>query len=747
MSILNSASTDIPRQRLPRRKKDFEWQKKNIDAFYDLSYFSQLPYGYGSEDLIEKAYDLYNGVIDESDYTHVLKPYGKKRQNLPAKLHNYPILKPIIDLLIGEKRKRPINYSVVVENDDVANKKTKKKKEELVKAIQENFTEELRKRGVLEAPPRSQQEGREAPEPPADVKKAFEEEYRDSRAIQGQKALNIIMKEQEIDRKFNRGWKDWLIAGKVTSLREVIGNELHYEILNPLHVDFDKSPETEFIEDGDWAVVRKYSTPSEVVDEYYDVLTPEQIDQIESSHEDRTGDALIYDDIYDEDDNEHNTRLVEVVKCFWKSRKKIGIVEYLDQFGQVQKKEVGEDYEMQENDLSVEWYWINEVWKGTRIDEDIYVDIEPHPIQRRDMDNPSKCKLPINGRKYSDRNSGNISLMILGYPYQLMYNIFKFRLEKEIAKSKGVIAQLDINMIPEDMDMDKFMYYIDATGIAWQDFAKEGVQPNPHQQQVLDLTMKTAEQYINLLEYTKNELYDLVGINPQRQGKVREHEKAQNVENAISQSSAMTEDLFAKYAEFEERDLQALLDYSKWAWVNGKSANYTMPGTGEEIIDIDGIQHMESEYGIYVSDARKDVIKLKKIKELGQAMIQNEAASPAEIADIIDSESMSTVRNRLEKAEKNRQKLIQARQKAERAQQQAERELEQQKIEADILQTRLDNQADIEQERIKQNMDLEKQRKEEDIKREELELEKQQMESDERIAEKQMSNDGGGQEE
>jgi len=740
MSMLTNTTSDIPRQRLPEREKDFEWQKENIDAFYDLSYFSSIPGS--SYDMMQKAYDMYNGVINDEDYTHVLKPYGKKRQNMPAKLHNYPILKPIIDLLLGEKRKRPLNYSVVIENDDVANRKTQEKKEELVKAIQENFTEELKKQGVLEEPPAKNQEDREEPPSPKEVAQKFDDNYRDIRAKQGQKALNIIRKEQEVDRKFNEGWKDWLIAGKVGSLRDVVGNELKYEILNPLQLDFDKSPDTEFIEDGDWAVIRKYVQPSEVVDEYYDVLTPEQIDQIENPELDKSGDYLLYDDTNQEDD-EHTGRLVELVKCFWKSRKKIGIVTYVDQFGQEQKKEVEEDYEMQENDLEVEWYWINQVWKGTRIDEDIYVDIQPHPVQRRDMDNPSKCKLPINGRKYSDRNAPNISLMILGYPYQLMYNIFKYRLEKEIAKSKGVIAQLDINMIPEDWDMDKYMYYIDATGIAWQDFQKEGIQPNPHQQQVMDLTMKTATQYIELLEYTKKELYDLIGINPQRQGKVNEHEKVQNVENAISQSSSMTEDLFARYAEFEERDLQALLDYSKWAWVNGKSANYRLPDHGEEIVDIDGLQHMESNYGIYVSDARKDVVKLQKVKELGQALLQNDGAM-TDVVDIIDSDSMSSMKDKLKDAEQRRQKLVQARQKAEQQQQKREQQLEMQKIKADLEEARMDNETDIKIAKIKEGREIEESQRDRELKEKELELEEKNIESDKEIAEmqNQENNDG-----
>lgn len=748
MSVLKNTSTDIPRQRLPREEKDFEWQKKNIDAFYDISYFSQIPRGGTSYDLVEKAYDLYNGVIDEDDYTHVLKPYGKKRQNFPAELHNYPILRPIVDLLLGEKRKRPMNYSVVVENDDIVSRKSEEKRKEVMRAIKQRFQDELRKRDVLPGESRQNQPERKDPPRPKEVAEEFEENYRDERAIQGQKALNIIQQENEVERKFLEGWKDWLIAGKVGSLRDIIGGELKYEILNPLHLDYDKSPEVEFIEDGDWAVIRKYAQPSEVVDEYYDVLTPEQIDQIENPELDRSGDYLIYDDLYnDEHEDEHTTRLVEVVQCYWKSRKKIGIVEYIDQFGQIQKKQVEEDYKLQQNDLTVEWHWINEVWKGTRIDEDIYVDIQPHPVQRRDMDNPSKCKLPINGRKYSDRNSPNVSLMILGYPYQLMYNIFKYRLENEIAKSKGVIAQLDVNMIPDGWDMDKYMYYIDATGIAWQDFQKEGIQPNPHQQQVMDLTMETATQYIELLEYTKKEVYDLIGINPQRQGKTGQYEKVENVENAIQQSTSMTEDMFAKFAEFEERELQGLLDYSKWAWVNGKSSNFKMSDKSEEIVDIDGYEHAESNYGVYVSDARQDVINLRKVKELGQAMLQNDAATPADIAEILDSQSMSSVKEKLRDAEERRNKLIQARQRAEKAQQEAKRNLEQQKIESEILQTRLDNQADLEEAKIKQGTEIEKMLEEKEITREELEQEKREMESDEKIAKMQQKKEAGAREE
>ena len=55
-------------------------------------------------------------------------------------------------------------------------------------------------------------------------------------------------------------------------------------------------------------------------------------------------------------------------------------------------------------------------------------------------------------------------------------------------------------MIPKKWDMDKFMYYVEGTGIAWVDYNKEGIQLNPQHQSVLDMSIKTIQQYVTLLE-------------------------------------------------------------------------------------------------------------------------------------------------------------------------------------------------------------------------------------------------------
>jgi hypothetical protein len=149
-------------------------------------------------------------------------------------------------------------------------------------------------------------------------------------------------------------------------------------------------------------------------------------------------------------------------------------------------------------------------------------------------------------------------------------------MELAIARSKDIIAQFDINMIPKKWDMDKFMYFVEGTGIAWVDYNKEGIQLSPQHQSVLDMSIKTIDQYLALLESIQLEWEKISGVNRQRQGGIGPYEGKAASQQAIVQSSHITEDLFRKFSRFEQRELQGLLDYSKDAWVNGKKGMYVL---------------------------------------------------------------------------------------------------------------------------------------------------------------------------
>jgi hypothetical protein len=682
----------IPKQRIPLSQKNEAWQKSCVDAFINLSKFGISE----RRTYLKSLYDYYNGVIDEEDYNYVLKPYGKTRKNFPSKLRNYPIIKPVIDLLLGEKSKRPLEFTVTVQNSDSISIKEETLKQLMLTNIKAKFLSELAKQGQLP-------EGMEAEEPPLpkQIQEEFNRSYVDSRAIRGQAALNYIMYFTEFYDKLQKQFFHFLVTGECYSHKGVRRNEPFYEVINPLDVDFDKDPDIDFVEDGDWAILRKYAHASTIIDNLGDFLTDDQILQLETPTHTAAQAYLLYRaEAAGADDNIYRNRLVEVVTVYWKSRKRVGFVVYNDpNTGNQETFDVDEDYKMPKElkDLGakMEWEWVNEVWEGTRIDGLYYIKMRPYVNQRNSLDNPSICKLPINGRKYSDINSQNVSLISLGIPYQLNYNIYKYRLELAIARSKDIVAQFDINMIPKNWDMDKFMHYVEGTGIAWVDYNKEGIQLSPQHQSVLDMSIKTISQYLTLLESIMLEWEKLSGVTRQRQGQMGTYEGKATSQQSIVQSSHITEDIFRKFSNFEQRELQGLLDYSKEAWLNGKKATYVMPDGSFDELDIDPITHMESEYGIFVSDAGKDVDKKQKIEGLAQAAVQNGLPLSAAIA-IYESDSLSQIKDKIVQAEKTAEQLKQAQEQALQQQEQAKLQMQQQIAQQASLDKEKDRQLQIE---------------------------------------------------
>ena len=683
----------IPRQKLSITKKNKKWGEECVEAFINLSN-SGTSHSHKKDEL-KILYDYYNGVIDEADYNYVLKPYGKARKNFPSEMRNYPIIKPIIDLLLGEKSKRPLNYTVTVQNSDSITVKENAKAELIFKNLQQHFMQAVQEQGEDMG-----QDPNQEVQLPEHIASMFDSTYVDQRAVLGQQSLNYIMQEQEVYDKIQKAWFHYLVTGECYTHRGVRNREPFYEILNPLDVDYDLDPDLEFVEDGEWALVRKYVHASSVIDAYYDSLSEQQILELEEPRHSETDISFLYANSGNRDVNAFRNRLIEVINVYWKSRKRIGFLTYEDpETGMAEVQEVEDGYrmpaEMREAGAKLDWRWVNEVWEGTRIDGRFYININPIANQRISIDNPSKCKLPINGRRYSDINSQNISLVRLGIPYQLNYNIYKYRLELAIARSKDIIAQFDINMIPKKWDMDKFMYYVEGTGIAWVDYNKEGIQLNPQHQSVLDMSIKTIQQYITLLESILVEWEKISGVSRQRQGEIGAYEGKASSQQAILQSSHITEDLFRKFERMEQRDFQALLDYSKEAWLTGKKSMYVMPDGTTDFLDLDSLEHLETNYGIFVSDAGKDQEKLQNIKGLTQAMIQN-GAKPGDLAEMLDSDSFQQIKKNLKAADKAQQELEQAQQQAQQEMQQQQLEAEQMKQEVENIEKEKDRQKDIE---------------------------------------------------
>lgn len=724
----------VPKQKIPRSKKTKEWGKECIKAFINRSSFST-----STKHVLQTYYEAYNGNLKESDYNYVVNPYNSEswaKKNFPARLRNYNIIKPVVDLLLGEKARRPVAYQVVVRNADIQTRFDKHRKEMYKQYLEQTFVNELNAQGVPTNLPSEPQEN------PDEYMSMVLSKYRDSRAIVGQEVLNYLFDWLSLEDKFQLGFLDWLVTGEVYTYKDVCMNDVEFDIVSPLDIDFEKSPDVEFIEDADWVVRRKIMSINDVIDKFYDVLTSEDIDQLEQpSGKYRDGYGGVQSLFINKPEDDESDRMVEVLHVCWKSFARVGILKYVDEFGIEQEMVVDETYKKGEDD-DITFYWVNEVWEGYQIDGDIYVHINPHGVQRNQMNNISDCKLPYNGRIYSNRHSDNISVVSIGLPYQILYNVFHYRLELSIAKNKDKIMLMEINTIPKGngWDEEKFMYYADAMGFAFIDSTTEGKNRERvtfNQYQVLDMSLG---QYIaaqfQLLQAIKQEWEENVGITRQRKGSVLTSDGVGTTERAIFQSSVISEEMFRRYESFIEKEYMGLLDVSKIAWREGKKMTYVTSDLRTALIEVDPSEYQEAEYGVFVKNSSKEQDKLGQMKQLALTFAQN-GQQPSTIAQILDGANFSSIKKLLMEVEDKQQKMQEAQQQQAQQlaqqQSQAAAQLQQEKQAFEAQQNELDRITKLEVEKIRLagnlSMDADGNGRRDEIDRQRLEVERQRVEA------------------
>ena len=160
---------------------------------------------------------------------------------------------------------------------------------------------------------------------------------------------------------------------------------------------------------------------------------------------------------------------------------------------------------------------------------------------------------------------------------------------------------------------------------------------------------------------------------------------------------------------------------------------YVMPDMTTEMIEIDAMQHMESEYGIFVSDAGRDQDKLEQAKALSQSMIQNGVPASA-VLDLFDTENYAGIKDKIAAAERAQKELEAEQQKAQQAAQIEQQKTQQMQIQQQAVDKEKDRQLAIELELIKAEsrdngnrleIDMAKMTKDFELKERELELKQQ----------------------
>lgn len=684
-NLYNSA---FPRQKLPLSKKGKKWQEDCVNYIIgegnvtsggnSTSYYGEL----------QTYYNLYNSIFDEKDFKSITNPF-KVEDGFPATPHDFNIIRPKVDLLIGEETKRPLNFRVIRTSQEATSEMQEKEKQMILQYIEAAITARM-------SPEEAQQfqEQLQSGEimPPEQIAKYMDKDYKDIVENTAYHTLTYLREKLDLDNEFIKGWKDGLISGREIYYVGVLNAEPYVERVNPIYFSYDKSPDLEFIEDGSWCCRKMRMPITEVYDRYYDKLEEKDLDKLEemigSTPGRNLGDRSPVDmgiqlRIYDNPIFEGAGKsLVNVWHCCWKSFKKIFYVTTTDDAGQPQINIVDETYQPVGNEISVEPDWIVEVWEGYRAGSDLYFGIQPIEYQHVSIDNPNSQKLPYCGAIYSSTNSKPRSLVSILKPLQYMYIVLWYRLELAIARDKGKVVNMDITQIPKSMNISpaKWMHYLSSVGVnfinpyeeGWNIPGREGGKPAQFNQiTALDLTMSNViAEYIQLMDKIEELAGTISGITAQREGAVSSSEMVGNVERSVVQSSHITEPLFWVHNQCKRRVLNMLLNTAKGAWEEtGKQKLQYIFDNGERaFLDITPKFYYE-DMDVFVSDTSKDLENIQKLQQLIQPAMQN-GASLLEAAEVLTNDNFNIIKQKLKDMQTRQEQMQQQQQEAEAQQQQ-----------------------------------------------------------------------------
>lgn len=684
-NLYNSA---FPRQKLPLSKKGKKWQEDCVNYIIgegnvtsggnSTSYYGEL----------QTYYNLYNSIFDEKDFKSITNPF-KVEDGFPATPHDFNIIRPKVDLLIGEETKRPLNFRVIRTSQEATSEMQEKEKQMILQYIEAAITARM-------SPEEAQQfqEQLQSGEimPPEQIAKYMDKEYKDIVENTAYHSLTYLREKLDLDNEFIKGWKDGLISGREIYYVGVLNAEPYAERVNPICFSYDKSPDLEFIEDGSWCCRKMRMPITEVYDRYYDKLEEKDLDKLEemigSTPGRNLGDRSPVDmgiqlRIYDNPIFEGSGKsLVNVWHCCWKSFKKIFYVTTTDEAGQPQINIVDETYQPVGNEISVEPDWIVEVWEGYRAGSDLYFGIQPIEYQHVSIDNPNSQKLPYCGAIYSNTNSKPRSLVSILKPLQYMYIVLWYRLELAIARDKGKVVNMDITQIPKSMNISpaKWMHYLSSVGVnfinpyeeGWNIPGREGGKPAQFNQiTALDLTMSNViAEYIQLMDKIEELAGTISGITAQREGAVSSSEMVGNVERSVVQSSHITEPLFWVHNQCKRRVLNMLLNTAKGAWeeTGKKKLQYIFDNGERAFLDITPKFYYE-DMDVFVSDTSKDLENIQKLQQLIQPAMQN-GASLLEAAEVLTNDNFNIIKQKLKDMQTRQEQMQQQQQEAEAQQQQ-----------------------------------------------------------------------------
>tara|TARA_R110002153_G_scaffold58483_1_gene160438 strand:- start:1540 stop:3636 length:2097 start_codon:yes stop_codon:yes gene_type:complete len=442
--------------------------------------------------------------------------------------------------------------------------------------------------------------------------------------------------------------------------------------------------------------------------------------------------------------------LMRISTIYWKTQRKVGHLTKIEFDGEVTQEIIDESFKITEKPVydtsifknkskdtllqgeHVEWIWINETWGGVKIGPNvpamwqstmddnvnpIYLGINREkpgrlPFQFKGDNSLYGCKLPVEGRVFSDRNTRSTSLVDLMKAYQVGYNMVNNQIADILIDELGTVIMFDQNALPRhSMGEDWGKNNYAKAYVAMKDFqmlpldtsitnTENATNFNHYQTLNMEQTSRLMSR-IQLANHFKEQCFDSIGINPQRLGGAVSAQTATGVVNAMQQSYAQTEIYFVQHSDhLMPRVHQMRTDLAQYYNSTNPSVRLSYISTEAQKVNfvINGTDLLLRDFNVFATTKTNHRAILEQLKQM--ALTNNTTgASIYELGNIVKADSISEVTDILKdsevRVEKQRAEEMQQQRQMQEQQLQAKAQEEQMKLQAEISENDKDRQNDI----------------------------------------------------
>ena len=534
---------------------------------------------------------------------------------------------------------------------------------------------------------------------PDDIETYMRYTYKEAIEVVAESGIEYLKEKYRWKDLFKNGFRDFLVLGKVFYKIDVKNGDPHVRRVDPRNIAFDSSIESDYIDESQWVVEQRWLSVNEILDEFGDELTKEDVMELENMRQISSGSELAhYNTSIEWLNYDASTGVrIRLIQGEWKSIRAIRFKVSENKYDPDNpfRKVVNDSYRPRKGE-TIETKYVDDIWEGTKIGGRITTRCRRRPNQVRSVDDAGSTPLSYVGCTHNMSAGRITSLVDVLKHIQTLYNVVMYHIELTLSRAGGKAVVYDVSQMPSNigMDMQTVLYHIKNDGIIPINSRDEGQDTARFNQfQQVDFTLSNSvQQLVNLKLMLEQTAGQVCGISPQREGAVAQYEAVGNVQRTVMQSNLVTENWFFQHSEVKKRVIERVCGLMKICWAQGKRLGYVLGDGAFKLLDILPDIAL-NDYGVYINQGAKDDAIKQAVTQLSQAALQSGSITLLDVIKVLKADSLSEAEHVLENGIKEMQSQAKAAQEQQQSILQAQAEQEQTKMQHETQLKQMDAEA------------------------------------------------------